>query len=525
MPSQKSHAIASETNTPNVADASSKVTVVRLQRRLLLILIIPLCILGAISAWMDYRTATAEANEQEQQLQQHIPLLADSIIAISTQGNDPPILLLSHPVKTFLKEHKGKLIYRIHTLKKELLQGDADLPSIIPSNNQPEFFDHTIKNTQYRGLARRVPTVAGDLVIVVADASDPRKNWLQHIALKVLLPNAIIIVLAGFFVGWAVRQAMRPLHHLISAVKKRSPQDLSSIDESNTPLEIRPLVSALNRLFIKVNDQTESQRRFIADAAHQLRTPLAGLQAQIEAWMETIKQPKPIANTNNDITLVHNTDASQDIVQLPLPELHRLHIATKRTSQLVHQLLSLSRAEAADALAPENMQTVNLRQLCEDVLEQYWDTAEQKNIDLGLDADNIYIHGHSLWLHELLGNLLENALIYTPADGVVTVRCGVKPCAENADTLCAFVEVEDNGRGMAAADRVHATERFYRASNEHTQGTGLGLAIANEIAQRHHSQLVLNDGIAHANNTSCGLRVSVVFSADLLCQKTPDETA
>lgn len=501
---------------------SSKVTAMRLQRRLLLILIVPLCVLGIISAWVDYRSATAKANEQAQQLQQHIPLLADSIIAISTYENSPPILLLSHPVQTFLKEHKGKLIYRIHTLNKELLQGNGALPPIIPADNNATFFDHTIENTKYRGLARRVPTVAGDLVIVVADASDPRTNWLQHLALKVLLPNLIIIVLAGFFISWAVRQAMRPLHNLITAIQKRSPQDLSSIEEHNTPLEIRPLITALNRLFLKVNQQTAHQRRFIADAAHQLRTPLAGLQAQIEAWLEAIKQPQ---SHTQEITLLPSTNTQPHMVQLPLPALHRLHSATKRTSQLVHQLLSLSRAEAADPLALEDMHTINLRQLCEDVLEQYWDSAAQKNIDLGLEAQVIHIHGHTLWLHELLGNLLDNALIYTPENGIVTVRCGLQPCSEESETPCAYIEVEDNGTGMTAADRAHATERFYRASSEHAQGTGLGLAIANEIAQRHHSQLILSDGMAHENNTSCGLRVSVVFSADLLCQKTAEETA
>lgn len=497
-------------------EVSNKITTMRLQRRLLLILIIPLCALGIINAWVDYRSASAKANEQEQQLRQLIPLLADSIIAVSTHDNDPPILLLAHPVRGFLKERKAQITYRIHTLKKQLLHGNSALPATIPTDHQAHFFDHNIKSTKYRSLAQRVPTVAGDVVIVVADASDPRKNWLQQIALKVLLPNIIMIVLVGFFVGWAVRQAMRPLHNLISAVQKRSPQDLSSIEEHNTPLEIRPLIAALNRLFVKVNQQTENQRRFIADAAHQLRTPLAGLQAQIEAWLEALKQPQETPNSPSihDVHLVH-THTAHDIVQLPLPELHRLHTATKRTSQLVHQLLSLSRAEAAEPLTPEHMQAINLRALCEDVLDRYWDMAAQKNIDLGLEADNIYIHGHALWLHELLGNLLDNALIYTPDNGMVTVRCGIKPCAENIETMCAFIEVEDNGIGIAVEDRPHVIERFYRAPHAHAQGTGLGLAIANEIAQRHHSQLIFSDGIAHEDSTSCGLCITVLFAAEL----------
>lgn len=505
-----------------ITAASNKFNVVRLQRRLLLILILPLCALGLINAWIDYHSALDKANEQEKQLQQLIPLLADSIIAVSAYGSEVPILLLAHPVRGFLKERQAQITYRIHTLKKQLLHGNPALPAILPQNNSSHFFDHNIKDTKYRGLAQRVPTVAGDVVIMVADATDPHKNWLQHIALKVLLPNIIMIVLIGFFVSWAVRQAMRPLHNLISAVQQRSPQDLSNIEEHNTPLEIRPLVAALNRLFIKVNQQTENQRRFIADAAHQLRTPLAGLQAQIEAWIETIKTPPQTNSLTQDITLIQHANAAQSMVQLPLPELHRLHTATKRTSQLVHQLLSLSRAEAAEPLEKAQMQKINLRQLCENVLEQYWDNAAKKNIDLGIEAKDIYIHGNTLWLHELLGNLVDNALIYTPIDGIVTVRCGFKKCAADTQAYRAFIEVEDNGSGIAAADRPHVTKRFYRAPNANAESTGLGLAIAHEIAQRHHhSQLILSDGIAHADGTSCGLCITVLFAADLLCTDNP----
>src|SRR6185436_20364280 len=134
-----------------------------------------------------------------------------------------------------------------------------------------------------------------EVVVAVADGADPRQQWARSILLKVLLPNLVLIAAAAFAVGWAVERALRPLRALKEAVERRSPRDLSAIDEAASPEEVRPLVDSLNRLFGLVNAQAESQRRFVADAAHQLRTPIAGLQAQVEAWA----QAAPGAGTLN----------------------------------------------------------------------------------------------------------------------------------------------------------------------------------------------------------------------------------
>ncbi len=560
----------SATSSPSVAD---KVTTVRLQRRLLLLLIVPLCVLGLVSGWMDYRSADTAASQQDKQLLQLVPLLADSIIAVGAHADDPPVLLLAPPVEDFLKERQGLVTYKIYTPKRRLLHGDDSLPSVVPLTQEPEFFNQEVKGSNLRLVAQRVPTVAGDVVVEVADAADPRKNWLQQLVTKVLLPNIVMISLVAFFVSWAVQQALRPLRDLILAVERRSPRDLSSINEAATPLEIRPLVVSLNRLFDMVNRQSANQRRFIADAAHQLRTPLASLQAQIEAWNESIKHQQTslqnqqqntasahnnhdtqnTANTANDtVQLVWSEPLQRSVVQLPLEELQRLRTATRRTSQLVHQLLSLSRADAADTLDMQHMQQVNLQDLCEQVLTLHLDAAAQKNIDLGLETAAVSVMGQTLWLQELLSNLVDNALRYTQEGGIVTLRCGiqtiaVEPCKPASKTSTkkpaqqrtktpptsvqrAFVEVEDNGCGIPAELRSRVIERFYRAPGIQAEGTGLGLAIAQEIAIRHHSDLLLTDGISHeptpdiAPNSSTshsqanthGLRVTMLFAADLL---------
>ncbi|MDO4796068.1 MAG: sensor histidine kinase N-terminal domain-containing protein [Brachymonas sp.] len=531
---------------PALHGNADKVSPVRLQRRLLLLLIVPLCLLGLVSGWIDYRSASTAASQQDEQLQQLVPLLADSIIAVGAHADDPPVLLLAPPVEEFLKERNGQVIYKIYTPKRHVLHGDESLPSVVPLTREPEFFNQDINNTSYRIVVQRVPSVAGDVVVEVADSSDPRKHWFKQLAMKVLLPNLVMIGLVAFFVSWAVRQALRPLRDLTLAIERRSPRDLSSIDERGIPLEIRPLVTSLNWLFRMVNRQSEAQRRFIADAAHQLRTPIASLQAQIEAWSESIKHQ--LANDGDSIAplpdavdeaaqaqaqLVWSENGQKHMVQLPVEELQRLRLATRRTSQLVHQLLSLSRADAADTLELQQMQPVDLQALCEDVLERHLDAAAQKGIDLGLEVQAVSVRGHALWLQELLSNLLDNALQYTPASGIVTIRCGVlaqqealqatagkglKPQRPSAPSTVyrAFLEVEDNGPGIAPADRARVLERFFRLPGSKVEGTGLGLPIAREIAVRHRSELLLSDGMAHDEGPGCGLRATVLFAPDLL---------
>lgn len=593
-----------------------RVNPVRIQRRLLLMLIVPLALLALLNGYMDYRSADNSASEQDQQLLRLVPLLADSIIAVGAHSGDPPVLLLAPPVEEFLKEREGLVSYKVYTPKRKLLHGDDKLPSVVPLTQEPEFFNQEVKGVNYRMVVQRVPSVAGDVIVEVADASDPRKRWLQQVLVKVLLPNLFLIAVVALGISWAVQRALRPLRDLILAVERRSPRDLNSIDERSSPEEIRPLVTSLNRLFGMVNAQAESQRRFVADAAHQLRTPLAGVQAQIEAWSESVKRQQQDvraaqrgsvaaghssgvagaaggvsgeegarqasalttsvgaadnvlvaagagtvamaqagegvraraahspdagptegsavgAATGNDARLVWSEVLQKEVVQVPLEELNRLRAATRRTSQLVHQLLSLSRADA-DVLEVQHMQAVDLKDLCETLLEQHLDAAAIKNIDLGLDVTPVRVMAHALWLRELLSNLIVNALHYTPEGGVVTLRCGVQSTAPRQARWSMtpdkpqrrpFVEVEDNGPGIPREEREHVFERFYRMPGTKGEGTGLGLAIAREIAHRHQSDLVLSDGMPHEQGGGHGLRVTLLFNANLLREGAAEGSA
>jgi two-component system sensor histidine kinase TctE len=247
------------------------------------------------------------------------------------------------------------------------------------------------------------------------------------------------------------------------------------LNARGSPDEVLPLVQSINRLFDLVNAQAASQRRFVADAAHQLRTPLAGLQSQVEAWAQAM--------------------GSQSQITLSAEQVLKLRHATRRTSQLAHQLLALSRADARSSDAQPS-QPVDLKALCESTLEEYLDAAAAKGIDLGMDAQAAEVQGHEWLLRELLGNLVDNAIRYTPRGGHVTLRCGI--------TDQAYLEVEDDGPGVPASERKRMPERFYRVPGTPGEGNGLGLAIADEIARVHGSSLQIDAGAAGK-----GLRVSL----------------
>ena len=465
-----------------------------LQRRLLLLLLLPLGLFALVSIYFDYQTAGSVALQKDQQLLRLIPLLADSVLSSGTLDATAPVLLLAPEIESFTKDRQRFAGFRISDSAGGFLAGESWIGSVLPATREPEFHSIEDNGVTYRIAAQRVETAAGELIVQLADGSDARQQWVRSIWVKVLLPNLVLMLAAGFAVNWAVTRALKPLIELTGAVERRSPRDLSAIDPLNTPAEVQPLVIALNRLFRLVNDQAEGQRRFVADAAHQLRTPLAGLQAQVEAWAQAARaaQGKGMGGT---ITL-----AADKII--------KLRSATRRTSQLANQLLALSRADAL-AIAAQPMQCVDLKDLCESILAVHLDAATRKGIDLGLEAEPAQAHGHEWLLRELLGNLVDNAVKYTPPGGFVTIRCGGVPSQPDA----AFLEVVDNGPGIAPDERRKALERFYRVQGTLGEGNGLGLAIADEIAKAHKSQLVLadaNEGLPIAQ----GLRVSLVLQQE-----------
>lgn len=491
-----------------------------LQRRLLLLLLLPLCIFALTSIWFDYQTAGNVALQKDQQLLRLVPLMADSVVAPGPARNSPPVMLLAPEIEMFIK-NRASAAFRISDSEGGFLAGEAWIAVVIPATDEPEFHSMEADGITYRIVAQRVETAAGKLIVQLADGSDARQQWLRSLWLQVLLPNLVLLLAVGLAVNWAVTRALKPLIELKEAVERRSPRDLSAIDPLTTPAEVQPLVSALNRLFGLVNDQAEGQRRFVADAAHQLRTPLAGLQAQVEAWAQAVQ--------------ALGSDGS---LRLPADNILKLRSATRRTSQLANQLLALSRADAS-TVASQAMECVDLKALCESVLSDHLDAATDKGLDLGLEAQAAVACGHAWLLRELLSNLVDNAVKYTPPGGSVTIRCGqaashervsdallgstgadMPASAGNSPELKVFLEVADDGPGIAPGERTKTLQRFYRVQGTLGEGNGLGLAIADEIAGVHRSHLELSytsDASDGAGGCPRGLQVRLTLKSGSDC--------
>lgn len=479
-----------------------------LRNRLLLLLVLPLCVLALIGVWLDYRSADEAAARHDQRLLRLLPALADSVLAPGTEEDDPPVWLLAPPVEDFLRSNPGYTGFSVRDLSGRLRLGDEWVHGAVPATHDPEFLSVEEGGITYRVAVQRGRTGAGEMVVALADGSDPRQRWARHLLLRVLLPNLILVAAAALAIHWAVGRAFKPLVDLAAAVERRSPRDLSAIDEEASPSEVRPLVHSLNQLFALVNAQAEGQRRFVADAAHQLRTPLAGLQAQVEAWALLARSGvKSVDKAGGGAKSGPAGPEGKAVAAITLgaSEIEKLRDATRRTSQLAHQLLALSRADAR-SLDAQAMQRVDLKDLCETLLELYLDPATGKGIDLGLDARPVHISGHGWLLRELLSNLVDNAIKYTPAGGSVTIRCGVQADPAGADR--AFLQVEDDGPGVPPAEYPRVLQRFYRVPGTEGEGTGLGLPIADEIARAHGATLTLDAG-SHGR----GLRVTLVFPA------------
>jgi two-component system, OmpR family, sensor histidine kinase TctE len=361
-----------------------------------------------------------------------------------------------------------RIYYRVMSPAGLEIAGDPGLPS-PPS----EAMAH---NTVYDGNKVRVVSVhapcgRSTCTVLVAETMVKRERVARDLLLQSILPELLIAAATLLIVWFGVKRGLRPLARLSEEIKSRSAGDLRPIDASGAPEETRPLVGALNGLLDEVSAASRKQQRFLADAAHQLRTPLAGLQAHAEL---ALAQPLPEPSR---------------------AQVERVHQATIRTGRLANQLLALARAEPGVRM---NLAPLDLKSLVEGEADAWVHQAMARDIDLGFELEVAQIEGDAFLLREALANLVHNALEYSQRGARVTVRTGRRERA-------AFVEVEDDGPGIAPAERGRVLERFYRVPGTSGTGSGLGLAIVREIASGHGASIAITD------SPSGGCRVAITF--------------
>ena len=356
-----------------------------------------------------------------------------------------------------------------------LLLGDAQLPLVPMTDATAQVFALAqVDRRNVRMLTTRFDTRAGVIILTVADIRAAIEPAARFGLMSTLLWDFVQLDITLVLVWVGIQLGLRPVRRLRDEIAQRSALDLRPIDEVAVPREIAPVVVTLNRLFLMLRTAVQSQQQFIANTAHQLRTPITGMQAQLELLVA-----EPAA----------------------APIRNRLSTLQEGIRQLAHsanQLLTLARADPSVNIAAKN-QTVALHTIVGEVIAKFFDRALQSNIDLGAETQPVSILADPSLLDDLLSNLVDNALKYTPAGGAVTVSAGARDGKP-------YIAVEDTGPGIPESDRERVRQRFYRLPNSPGHGSGLGLAIVDEIAKLYGASLSIGSG-----QSGAGTKVTLQF--------------
>ncbi len=454
-----------------------------LRKKLLVLLVPPLLILILIASSILFRFAIVEQRDAFDNA------LYDSAYSIYQliQKSDDSIENLSLPKneKQFiLNDQSDVIFYNVVGTDGKLLNGDSDgglMPQIKEQTSNPNFRDGIVHNLNVRIVSTLVSIqkngVELPVYIQVAETLNKREALASNVLIDIIVPQLLLVLFTIIIIWFGVERGLQPLFDLQAAVSKRSYLDLSSIEMPDVPTEVMILVNSVNSLMRQLESVLSAQNRFIADAAHQLRTPLAGAQAQLELAL-----------------LESDPDQHQELLE-------RVSTSMERLSHTITQLLSLARNQQ-DASHNMVMSRVNLNKIAQEVTTDMVPTAIKKGLDLGFEADtqSTIILGDSKRLKEMLYNLVDNALLYTPAGGKATVKV-----QHEAGEI--VLSVIDNGPGIPKSEREKVFERFHRVIGTGQEGSGLGLAIVMEIAQLHQANVEIAD-----EPRKKGLNIQVSFA-------------
>ena len=437
----------------------------------------PLLLLWPISLVLTWLVAQGIAGKPfDRALGYNVGALAQLI----TVHNQHVQFMLPQPARELLRADDNDSVYfQVLGPKGEVLGGEKGLPQPDDADTAP-LGKVQWRDAEFKGLNLKVAYMwvpldlpqSGPALVQVAETMDKRSVLATEIVKGVMLPQFVTLPLAVLLVWLALVQAIKPLNRLEERIRARKPDDLSPLDMQAVPLEVIPLVSAVNDLLMRLKDSIATQKRFLADAAHQLKTPLAGLRMQAD--------------------LAQRQDASATDLKHSLRQIGRSSI---RATHTVNQLLALARAESSGAVLSQ--QPCDLSRLTMDVVRDCVPRAMDKHIDLGFEgaqpgSSGVTLAGNATLLKEMVRNLLDNAINYTPSSpeqpGMITARVLVDPFSK---TL--VLQVEDSGPGIPAAERELVFQPFYRALGNEEDGSGLGLPIVMEIARQHRATVSLDD--------------------------------
>lgn len=414
----------------------------QLLRRLLPAMLVLLLAGAATAYWVAWRSATKAYDRA----------LFDTTLAIADQlrviAGTPQLPLTPQARAVLLTDKFDRIFYAVRGPDGTILDGEPGLTMHAFEGNRLDgegnryYFDSLLAGVPIRVAALQIELAGQPFTVLAGETLIKRNSLVREILLGMLLPELLLAIVSISVVWFGVRSGLMPLSKLRHELAERSHTDLSPVRVS-VPEEMQPVVTEINGLLARLDHSLSSQRNFVSDAAHQLRNPIAALQAQVEA-------------------------AAGEFSPDNRARLEGVLAAAHRLSHLVDQMLALARAEPS---AAQTQAEVSLEEVVGAV-------AIRQQVDLGFELSPVCVRGNPLLLQELLGNLLDNALRHTPPGGSITVSCG-----QQGET--AWLAVDDSGSGIPAGELERVFERFYQLPSDFRDGNGLGLAIVREIARQH----------------------------------------
>ena len=454
----------------------------------------PLLLLWPISLALTWLVAQGIADKPfDRALVYNVQALSQ-LLSVS---NNRVLFNLPQPASEILRADDSDLVYyQVLGARGELLSGERDLPLPTEEERPAVPGEVHLRDDELRGLDVRVasiwvklPVPAGQPALVqVAETREKRKVLATEIIKGVMLPQFVTLPLAVLLVWMALVRGIKPLSQLEERIRARRPDDLSPLDEKTVPLEVAPLVSSVNDLLTRLKESIGTQKRFLADAAHQLKTPLAGLRMQAD--------------------LALREGSSEQDLKHSLQQIGRSSV---RATHTVNQLLALARAEAGGTAL--SRLPCDMAMLTMEVVQDSVPRALERHVDLGYEgatpgSGGLMLRGNPTLLKELVRNLVDNAINYAPTvagrTGIVTVRLLTDPFGQ-----VLVLQVEDNGPGIPEAERELVFQPFYRVLGTNVDGSGLGLPIVLEIAHQHAATVSIED--AHPGQNPPGTCFSVRF--------------
>ncbi len=458
-----------------------------LKKKLMLWVLVPLTLVLIVSALISYYRALHFSNlAYDRSLFRAALALADQVDVV----NETVVINLPQVAKDLLEYDKDDIVYyRISAPDGHLVLGEEalHLPSLLPKAGNHRYYDDKLKNDPVRVVAFSLPIenspLTGNILVQVAETKAKRQALVTEIVKEMLLTELAIILLALALIFFGITHGLKPLHALQLAIHNRSHRDLSDLSTDTAPGEIQPLLQAMNGLLRRLREAIQLQQQFVADASHQLRTPVAGLKTQAELALRATSQKA----AHEHLTLIQ---ASAD-----------------RLSHLLQRLLSMAAVDSDSGRALK-LSPINLAALARETTEDFIPSARKKSLDLGLDiqAPQSTIIGDAQMLREMLSNLIDNTICYTPSQGIITVSVHQ---TKNQVVL----SVTDSGAGIPSNERARVFERFHRLVDNDGQGCGLGLAIVKEIATAHNAEVQISDGLPSPTSANgFGTCVNVIFN-------------